>query len=109
APVELPRDGELRLVTGQRALELLAQRPSRPEEERLDRARRDAEDLGDVGIRATLELAHDESGALVERKLAEGVADVLRVRGLVVDDPVGYVLVERDLARAEVGRASWRG
>src|SRR5207302_8131079 len=94
APVELLRDRELRLVAGQGALELLAQRPSGSEEERLDGAGRDAEDLRDVGVRATFELAHHEGGALVEGEVAEGPADVLRARGLVVDDPVGDVVVE---------------
>src|SRR5205823_12006496 len=39
--VELSGDGELRLPARQGALELLAQRPARPEDQSLDRARRD--------------------------------------------------------------------
>jgi hypothetical protein len=55
--VELLRDGELGLGARQRALELLAQRAPRAEDECLDRARREPEDLADLGVRASLDLA----------------------------------------------------
>ena len=51
-PVGCPRDGELGVRAGQLVLELLGERAARPEEEGLERSRRDAEDLRDLGVRA---------------------------------------------------------
>src|SRR5690349_16650759 len=100
APVELPRDRELGLAAGQRALELFAQRAPGPEDQRLDRARRDVEDLGDLGIRPALQLAHDERRALVEGEVPEGAPDVLRARRLVVEERVGDVVLKGHLGGA---------
>jgi hypothetical protein len=97
--VHLARERELRLLARQRPLELLAQRSARAEDQRLDGAHAQPEQLGDLGVRAALELAHHERGALVERELAERGPDVLRARGVVGDERVGEVLLERDLVR----------
>lgn len=48
--IEVLRDRELRLGAGEHALELLAQRTTRPEDEGLDGGRRHVEHLGDLGI-----------------------------------------------------------
>src|SRR5205823_2637595 len=98
--VELPRDGKLRLAAGERRLELLAQRATRPEDDGLDGARRELQDLGDLGVGTPLELAHDERGPLVERELSERAPDVLGARRFLLvraDEPVADVVVEGDL------------
>ena len=98
--VELARDRELGLDAGERLLELLAEGAAGAEEQRLDRADGGVEDLGDLGVGATLELAHDERGALVEGEVAERAADLLRARALLLGLRLGELLVERDLVRA---------
>src|SRR5581483_7816424 len=75
--VELFREGELCLGARERALELFPQRAPSAEDERLDRAHRDAEHLGDLGVRASLDLAEHDRCALVEREVAERAPDVL--------------------------------
>src|SRR5690349_22158476 len=99
AAVELTRDREHRLATRQRALQLLPQRAARAKDQRLDGARRQVEDLGDLGVRTALELAHDQRSSLVEAEMAERAADVFAARHVVVDERVGDVVVERDLRR----------
>lgn len=98
--VELLRDDELGLCARQRALELLAERASGAEEERLDGGRRHAEHLGDLGVRTAFDLAQDDGGALVEREMPERAADVLCRGTVVVDDRVCDVVVELDLLRS---------
>jgi hypothetical protein len=99
--VQLLRDRQLRLGARHRALELLAQRAAGPEDERLDRARGEAEHLGDLRVRPSLDLAEDDRGPLVEREVSERPADVLGRRSLVVlDELVGDVVVELDLLRS---------
>lgn len=104
-PVELLRDRKLGPRACQRAFELLAERTARAEDERLDRARREAEHLADLRVRAPLDLAQDDGGALVEGEVAEGAADVFRRRPVVVDELVGDVVVELDLLRPPRGGA----
>ncbi|HEY2543710.1 MAG TPA: hypothetical protein VGH92_11745 [Gaiellaceae bacterium] len=100
SPVELLRQRKLGLGARELALELLAQRATGTEDERLDGARRQAEHLADLRVRATLDLAEDDRGALVEREMSERAADVLGRGPVVVDELVGGVVVERDLLRA---------
>jgi hypothetical protein len=98
--VQLLRKRELGVGAREHALELFPQRTPRAEDERLDRAHRDAEHLGDLGVRAPLDLAQDDGRALVEREMAERAADVVRSRPVVlVDERVGDVVVELDLLR----------
>ena len=78
------RERELCLLAREAALELLAESPARAEDEGLDGADGDIEDLGDLGVRAALELAHDERGALVEAEEPEGAADLARARHVAV-------------------------
>src|SRR6185437_7112404 len=86
AAVELTRDRELRFAAGDRSFELFAQRTACTEDERLDCARRDLEDLGDLSVRAPLELAHHECRPLVEGEMTERASDVVaRRRGVVPD------------------------
>ena len=82
-------------------LDRTAKSAPRAEDKGFDRTARDVEDLSDLGIRASFELAHDECGALVEGEEAEGVAD-LAGRGdvAVLGRRLGEVLVELDLLRA---------
>ena len=98
--VELARDRKLRFAARQRPLELFAQSAACTEDERLDGACGDVEDLGDLRVRTSLELAHDERGALVEREMAECPADVVAGGQVVVDDRVRDVVLERDLRRS---------
>ena len=67
--VELLVDRERRLLTRELLVELLAQRAPGPEEQSLERRDADAEHLGDLGVRATLELAHDHRSTLIGRQL----------------------------------------
>src|SRR5262249_37842339 len=101
-PVQLPRDRELRIAARQRGLELLAERTPCAKDERLDRARGQLENLGDLGVRPPLELANHECCALVEREVAECAADVLTGRRLVVrvDELRAHVVVECHFGRA---------
>ncbi len=95
------RERELGLLARQPALELLAESAAGAEDQGLDRADGEVEDLGDLGVRAAFELAHDEGGALVEREEAESTAD-LACRGdvCVLGCRGGEALVELDLLRA---------
>jgi len=78
---------------------------ARSEEERLHRAVRDFEDLGDLLIAAPFQLAHDERGALVEREPGERVQQRIEVRPFVVESDRLRGLLERDLAWPAVGLA----
>ena len=99
--VELARDRELGLVAGDPFLELLAEGAAGAEDQRLDGAHRQAEDLGDLLVGAALELAHDERGPLVEGEVAERAADVLGADPLLLlERRFGELLVQRDLVRA---------
>ena len=94
------RDGELGLVAGDPFLELLAERAPGAEDQGLDGAHGELEDLGDLLVAAPLELAHDEGGSLVEGEVAERAADVLGGEGVVLDDcGFGELLLEDDLVR----------
>ena len=95
-PVEPSRDRPLGLMAGERPFELFAQGASRTEQESLDIHTRDAEDLFQLGAATTLDLAHDESGALVERQAAKRPPDVVRCRPLVLRDRVVGMVVECD-------------
>ena len=75
ASVERARDGLLRLLAGDDLLQLLGQRTSRTEEQRLERGRRDFHDARDLGVRASLELAEDECLALGRRYATQRVDD----------------------------------
>ena len=97
--VELLRDRELGLRARERALQLLSQRPTRTEDERLDGADGEAEHVGDLRIRTPFDLAQDDRRALVEREMAERTADVVRCGCVVVDELVCDVVVERHLLR----------
>jgi hypothetical protein len=98
--IQLLREGKLGVGAREGALELFTERTPGAEDERLHRAHRDAEHLGDLGVRAALDLAQDDGGALVEREVAERAPDVLRPRPVVlVDEPVGDVVVELHLLR----------
>ena len=104
--VQLLRERDLRVVTRERAFQLLPQRAPRAEDERLDRAHRDAEHLGDLRVRASLDLAEHDRCALVEREVAERAPDVLCSRRVVVvDERVGDVVVELHLLRPPRVRA----
>ena len=99
-PVELARDRELGLVAGDPVLELLAQGAARAEDQRLDGADAQLEDLGDLLVAAALELAHHERRALVEGEVAERAADVLGADRVVLDDGLGELVLVDDLGRA---------
>src|SRR5687768_13653538 len=77
------RDRELCAVARDQVLELLRQRAPRPEEQRLERAHRRAEDLGDLLVGPPLELAHHQRLALGRRDALQR-ADELLDRGRLV-------------------------
>jgi predicted MFS family arabinose efflux permease len=84
APVHPPREGRFGLAAGQRALELLAERAPGAEEDGLDGGDGELQDLGDLGVRPSLEFAHDKRRALVEAQVGERVSDLIgRGDGLV--------------------------
>src|SRR5262249_14245813 len=80
-------------------LELLAKGLPRAEEQGLERGDADAEHLGDLGVRAAFELAHDEGGSLIRGQLPERATEILdrRPRRLVGRLTVPGALVELDL------------
>src|SRR5439155_12381824 len=96
------RAGELGLVAGDPLLELPAEGAAGAEDQRLDRADRDAEDLGDLLVGAALELAHDECGSLAEGDVAQRATDVLGADAVLVDHGLGELLVQLDLVRASL-------
>jgi hypothetical protein len=99
--IRLSRDGALGVRARQRALELLPQRPPGAEEQRFDGADRRLEDLGDLRVRAPLELAHHEGRTLVEREVSERALDVLRARpAILLGHDLADAIVELDLVGA---------
>src|SRR5262249_15476887 len=77
ASVELTVDREGGLLTAQLLLELLAERAPGAEEKSLERRDAHSEDACDLVVRASLELAHHERGALVRRQLRERAPQLL--------------------------------
>ena len=78
------RHGELRLGARELVLELLCERSSRAEEERLERGGRHAENLRDLAVRAALELAQDDRLPLLWRNLGQRSEELADTRCLVV-------------------------
>src|SRR5438132_697420 len=101
--IQLFRECELRLVARQRSIELLAQRTPRTEDQRLDGADGDPDDLRDLGIRASFELTHDERGTLIERELAECAPDVGGARSLLLGNERTDAVVELNFVRPAGG------
>src|SRR5262249_43491577 len=95
----------LGLAAGERPLELLAERLARSEDQRLDRSLAQLKRLGDLQIRATLELAQRERRPLGEREGGERPADVISPEALSVILGGGQPGVERDLGRTACRRA----
>ena len=95
------RHGELRLGARELVLELLCERSSRAEEERLERGRRHAENLRDLAVRAALELAQDDRLPLLRRNLGQRSEELADAGCLVVVVRSGMrdPIVELDLAR----------
>src|SRR5688500_13406126 len=85
APVELEREHALGFATRERPFELLAKRAPRAEEQRLHGRGRYREHLGDLGVRAPLELAHDGRRTLVERERTDCADELLHVDLAVAD------------------------
>ena len=104
AAVEAARQAGLGLGARELPLERLGERPAGAEDERLERALGHVHDLRDLGVRATLELAHDESRALAGRQMLKRAQDVrcglLAALGCRFDQG----LVELDLQRLAFGR-----
>ncbi len=94
--VDRLRDGELRLGARELVRELFRERTPRAEEQRLERSRRHAEDLGDLGVRATLELAQDDRLTLLRRDLRKRGEQLADARAVVVRFLAGDALVELD-------------
>ena len=99
APVDGLRDGELGLGARELLLELLGERAARAEEQGLERACRDAEDLRDLGVRTALELAQDDRLALLGRDLRERGEELADARAVLVRLAAGDPVVELDRSR----------
>src|ERR671915_490335 len=81
----------------QGAFQVLAHRAAALEDQRLDRSRRELEHLGDLGVRAALELAHDQRRPLVEGQAREPATDLGgRGRRLVRYRTSGEVVIDVD-------------
>jgi hypothetical protein len=77
------------------------QRPAGTEEERLDRRERQLHAVCDLGVRKPFDLAEENDPPVTRLKLLEGGADrVESLRLLGVDEPVGKIHLQLDLARA---------
>ena len=98
--VDRARDRELCLGAGELVLELFGERAARAEEQRFERGRRHAEDLGDLGVRATLELAKHDGLTLLRGNLRERGEELADARAVVVRLRSGDAVVELDLARS---------
>ena len=100
------RQGHLGLLARETAFELLAKGAASAEDQGLDGADRGVENLGDLRVGASFELAHDECGALVESEEAERAADLGAGRDVgVFGGRGGERLVELDLLGAARGVA----
>ena len=97
-PVELLRHRELRALARDEVLELLREGAARAEEERLERRGREAEELGDLVVRPSLELAQHERLALRRRDPLEGAHELVEL-DVVVGRRVRDVLDELHLRR----------
>ena len=86
----------------QLVLELFGERAAGTEEQRLERGRRYAEDLGDLGVRATLELPQDDGLTLLRGNLRECGEELADARAFVVRLRSGDAVVEFDLARSSL-------
>jgi hypothetical protein len=75
--VELQGDRALGLLTGEPAFELLTQATARSKQQRLDSRYRELERICDLARRATLELAHHQRGALIERQVSQRARKIL--------------------------------
>ena len=97
--VALARERELRALAGDEILELLRERAARAEQQRLERRGRETQQLGDLLVRASLQLAHHERLALARRDPLQRAHQLVEldvvVAGLVVRD----VLDELDHGR----------
>ena len=98
-PVDRLRDRDLRVGARELVLELLRERAARPEEERLERRGRDAENVGDLGIRAALELPENDRLTLLGRDLRERGEQLADAGAILVDVRPRDALVELDGAR----------
>ena len=100
APVGGAGDRELGVGAGELVLELLGQGAARAKEECLESGGRRPEDLGDLGVRPTLELAEHDRLPLLGRDLRERGEKLAHGRVLVVvRRGVRDAIVELDLAR----------
>ena len=82
--VDRLRDGELRLGARELVRELFRERTPGPEEQRLERTRCHAEDLRDLGVRATLELTEDDRLTLLRGDLRKRCEQLADARAIVV-------------------------
>ena len=103
--VELAGDRLLRLPARQASLELLADAAAGAEQQRLHRRRRHGEDLRYLGDRAPLELAHDQSGPLIDRDLTQRPRQVVGGHAVLVIDQCGGFVLELHLSRPPGGLA----
>src|SRR5204863_10102223 len=76
--IRRPREGSGRLLAAEPTLHLLPQGSPRAEEQRLDGADAQLENVRDLRVPAPLQLAQHERRALVERELAERAPDLVR-------------------------------
>ena len=101
-PVELIREFELGAAARDGVLELFCERASGAEEERLECARREPEDLADLPVGPPFELPHHECLALALGDPLQRPDELLHRGPVVVGGLLGDIAVEHDLGRARL-------
>jgi hypothetical protein len=101
----LQGDRTFGLFAGEVALELLSEAAPGPKQQRLDRAGRQLERVRDLARRPTLELAHHQRRALIERQLLERAHEIVERRSLLVGYDVGDFVPQGYLERTPGGLA----
>jgi hypothetical protein len=100
--IQAAQKNVLGLAARERPLELLGEAPAGTEEQPLKRGGRHLEDLGNLGVRTALELAHHDCRALRWRQVLECAQDVGEARVPTVRRRIRKLLVELDLHGAAV-------
>ena len=97
--VRLLREGKLSAVARDEVLELLGERATGAEDQRLESSNGDLEDRRDLLVGAPLQLPEDEGFALRRRDPLQGPDEILERGSVVVGLERRDVAVELDLAR----------
>ena len=97
--VQAAEQGLLGFAAGEGILQVFGEPAAGAEDGCFERALAQTHDLGDLGIRAALELTHDECRALSRRQMLERPEDVGEAGIASFVGGLRDLLVERDLTR----------